>query len=99
MSASAELYWPPLKKLYDTLVGYQPGRDSSEPQGLDKYRKCVADGLATFKAPDAASRKAVQEGQLLFGSSPRVPILPELREATLRLSEATVGSSRTSLQC
>ena len=91
MSAPAELYWPPLKKLYDGLVGGQALRDPSELQALGKYRKCLADGLALFKPKDAASRKAVQEGQLLFGSSPKVPVLSELREPALRLSEALVG--------
>ena len=93
-AASASLYWPPIRRLYEALVTQRPGT-GSDAAIIGKYRACLEQGLLFFKSPNAASKAAVQRGSgpLFPEGGPKIPVQEALREPALLLSSAAVRAA------
>ena len=88
---AAGLYWPPFKRVFETLerLKLEPGSLSPESlrATLKEYELWLAAGLQGFKPPNAASRTALEsESALPVPGGKKLPVEAGLRAPALELS-------------
>ncbi|PRW56624.1 Nucleoporin NUP188 like isoform B [Chlorella sorokiniana] len=87
---AAALWWPPFQKLYTQLAmsNLEPGAVSAEglKAALQEYEPWLVKGVAGFRPPSDASRKALETETSLSIGSKRLPVEAGLRAAALDVS-------------
>ncbi|BDA41474.1 probable Nucleoporin NUP188 homolog at N-terminal half [Coccomyxa sp. Obi] len=86
MFDAAQLWWPPLERLYNYLTNSPQSLPQSFKNQVKDYDQVIKHNLGFFKRPNESSRKAIDQGAVLSVGSRKIPNAAHLRSPALQLS-------------